>query len=282
MLRVEDLPVEDWQLGVATYTELGHSAVRAEHTYRRSGGGPNWQADSGGEVTYAFVSRDPVLAARAAQLDAAEKASGSQLPRQQRDEATVELGRLLGYPECCTRRFLTLERRGDNRAWPIESARATSGPGVFLLNNLGYAESVVPFFPCRYDCPEATRLMLPVWEHLAGSFPELAAELHRVLARVVLFAGWGRLLVLEAEPTAGGWRVLRADPGSAFRPEWRELPGTVVFEQQVAPRLLTGELLLPTSGRVEIGEAEKVLCENSGGEEWLVLDFTRDPLTLIR
>ena len=69
--------------------------------------------------------------------------------------AIVELGKLMGYPECCVQAFAAQTDRSNNTANRYHTlARTRSrGPLPWALNNL--AVTVCPFFPCSYTCNHA-------------------------------------------------------------------------------------------------------------------------------
>jgi hypothetical protein len=73
-------------------------------------------------------------------------------PEEQAPEHLRNLGRLLGYPECCVEGYLAnrLAGTGDTSGTPEERAArqiaGAAGPQAFWLKD---------FFPCRPDCPRA-------------------------------------------------------------------------------------------------------------------------------
>lgn len=92
-----------------------------------------------------------------------------------------ELGRLLGYPECCVEAFCSLERRWPNRR-PIQAAAERTERFEPRLNNLALDRFAwIAHFPCRYDCPRSLELANAAAEKLEQRAPGLARELDELL-----------------------------------------------------------------------------------------------------
>jgi len=92
-----------------------------------------------------------------------------------------ELGRLLGYPDCCVEPFCALERRWPNRL-PILAAAERTERFEPRLNNLALDRFAwIAHFPCRYDCPESLRLANAAAEALAARSPDLVRSIDALL-----------------------------------------------------------------------------------------------------
>ncbi|MEC9071077.1 MAG: hypothetical protein VX938_01805, partial [Myxococcota bacterium] len=98
------------------------------------------------------------------------------------DHDARELGRLLGYPDCCVEAFCALERRWPNRL-PILAAAERTERFEPRLNNLALDRFAwIAHFPCRYDCVESLALANAAAESLSARSPELVAALDELLA----------------------------------------------------------------------------------------------------
>jgi hypothetical protein len=74
-----------------------------------------------------------------------------------------EAGRLLRYPACCVEAFVTSPfAGGDDFAHLRRGLRATRTRPRWMLNAL-VDDALVPFHPCRLDCPVALRFAAGVW-----------------------------------------------------------------------------------------------------------------------
>ncbi|MCX4243662.1 DUF483 domain-containing protein [Paraliomyxa miuraensis] len=156
-----------------------------------------------------YISADPAAAARAAHLQADGDPSRS----------IGELGRLMGYPDCCVRAFASLDDRSNNsrnRHWT--AARTTeAGAWPWELNNLFVA--VIPFFPCSYRCSGAlahARATLVAAEREEAG---LTARLRAVLARPVLYFDHEHQVIVEGTADLAG-RVGRVQVRGASVPPW--------------------------------------------------------------
>jgi len=66
-----------------------------------------------------------------------------------------QVGKLMGYPECCTAAFAAMaDRSNDSENVYAVAKRECDHPHPLL--NLGIAH-LIPFYPCRMDCPDAIR-----------------------------------------------------------------------------------------------------------------------------
>ncbi len=144
-----------------------------------------------------YVSRDPALAEEAARIQAEGDPSAS----------LQALGALMGYPRCCVAAFAGQGDRSHN-TWNryATAARTGAGPWPAALNNL--FAMVAPFFPCRYDCPEAARWAEAVLAAVAAAEPAVAAGLKAALAHPVLYFDDAHQVVLDGH-LEDGWVVYR-------------------------------------------------------------------------
>ncbi|MBI4567623.1 MAG: hypothetical protein HY719_04415, partial [Planctomycetes bacterium] len=164
-----------------------------------NGGGGGHEA--GGVVYDLFIGRDAALVEEAARRYDSPRV----------EDAVERVGELLGYPACCRRAFAALEDRGDNTAVRLATAARTTGAYDWLLNNS--CVNLAPFYPCRYDCPEAARFARAVFDRLAEISPAYAARLRDMLRRPVLFFdAWRRLVFRGARLSPEGLRYARVEP----------------------------------------------------------------------
>ena len=105
----------------------------------------------------------------------------------------AELGRLLGFPQCCVEEFGVRLNRGVTRRLDrreahedfvaAECAVGASRRFVGRLNDLApdRRARIVTFYPCRYDCGAAAEYAGAVFAAAARSEPAFAAALRKAL-----------------------------------------------------------------------------------------------------
>ncbi|MEM9074728.1 MAG: hypothetical protein AAGE52_39900 [Myxococcota bacterium] len=108
--------------------------------------------------TFLYLADELAPLEKAARLESSASAS-------ERAQGCALLGRLLGYPECCQRRFLERLHRGVHQAAngeqahedfvAVEDALSHSGRCHARLAHLlrGGVAPLISHYPCRYDCP---------------------------------------------------------------------------------------------------------------------------------
>jgi hypothetical protein len=116
------------------------------------------------------------------------------------DEA---LGRLLGYPACCTSAFArnwreaVTEHQGDVVAVCIR--QSGPGPHDWRVNVLGryFGAEVIQHFPCHFDCAASLALAEQTRAVLAACEPSLHAWCEEVLNAPVLYTDTSGVAVLR-------------------------------------------------------------------------------------
>lgn len=167
-----------------------------------------------------------------------------------------EAGRLLGYPRCCVEAFATSPfPGGDDWSHFLRGLRATRRRPSWMLNALANL-ALVPFHPCRLDCPAASAFARGILRaQPLQSRPALRARLSAPTLRwsdrdVVLFDGaWTRGFVryrrfawnAGAPDVALRRRLVRAlSAGDSVSVEGATVSirgrGRDVFEASLAPR----------------------------------------------
>jgi hypothetical protein len=141
-----------------------------------------------------YLSRDPELARQAARLQADEDPTAH----------LAQLGALLGYPPCCVAAFAAQDDRANNTRNRYASAARTraQAPWPWPLNNLN--TRLLPFYPCRYECPLALAQAQTALGAMAESHPAMVAPLAEALALPVLYFEHDRQVILHGEATPDG------------------------------------------------------------------------------
>ncbi|MBW2462452.1 MAG: DUF483 domain-containing protein [Deltaproteobacteria bacterium] len=177
-------------------SSLGEEVHIERHVRRIARDGRDrWTDDrrSGEPAVELFVSRDRGLAKKTATLQLADPTRHAE-----------EIGELLGYPRCCVEAFTTQTGRADNSYDRLQVAARTDRRDrwPWELNDLAF--KVVPFYPCRYDCPAALVLARGV---LGALDSDLRARVERFLARPVLYFHDGEQLWLDGGTAAHADRL---------------------------------------------------------------------------
>jgi hypothetical protein len=181
------------------------------------------------------------------------------------------LGRLLGYPACCSAAFA--------RAWP--EARQNHGGEVanVMLRRLprawaggfGWETNIfgrylgveaIQHFPCDLNCAETVRLARRNQKVLAALWPEDAGQLNRLAAPVLYTEQAGVFLFPGAsvEETDGGGATMSFEAGS------------VVSTQ---PEGELAKSIDACGGRLA-ADGRRVVVGDSSLDGWL-MDFSREP-----
>ena len=159
-----------------------------------------------GDATLLYVARELGVADALSEVEArilpgARRARG----RDAADAAHRELGRLLGYPACCVEAFVERARAGVTRGKggvaraelvvATEDAASRTERFFARLNvMLRGRRALIPFDPCRFDCPIALRWAGAVLDAQRARRPESAAALSDALLEPVRLAADGTLL----------------------------------------------------------------------------------------
>lgn len=151
-----------------------------------------------------LVGADPLALARLAELERAERAAWRTqggLPG-----SAEEIGRLLGFPECCRRAFLDIGTE-QNRNLTLRALRHSERCD-WRLNQLSPGVvSLISWAPCRYDCAASLAFASALFELLQQYSPTQAAEIREYLARPRLFWDMRRQLVVDGRIEPDGCTV---------------------------------------------------------------------------
>ncbi len=236
-----ELPLDDGAAGAALRWLL-RAFPGTLGTWRR----PAWGE---GRFVEIFLSRDRALAQRAEEVAAF---LDRRPPGPQSLEADLELGRLLGYPACCSQAFIRVGSVTTSGFEWLRVRRLLEGSGASHT----FLPLLVPWVPCALDCP-ATRRYLETLLTDPAAAPWLdrwGAGFGR--APGVPWRQWGDLPVLQFLKRPGDFVVLRP-LGHLNHP----FPYQVVAAATADPRLealLQGDTLALEPGllRVEAGGRE--------------------------
>lgn len=279
VLRLEDIPVHETETTLAPFIESSCHYVLAEENYTRNSYDPNWRSLKAGEsaLTYAFIARSEEDVRLAKELDAVEKLSGSKVDDDTRRKATIALGQLYGYPECCTEAFLEIDNRGDNRQWPKWIAAHSEGNYPFFMNNLQYFETMLYFFPCRYDCPKAIGRIRQLYQHLQMTTPNFADSLNEALRSFVLYVSWYQYLLFDGQMSPSGELQYTAvrHPGQ-YRKGLLKDEQYCDFILMLLGAVQVGNRIQVKNNSLEIYNDDKKLAKFilANSFRWWLLDFT--------
>lgn len=139
-----------------------------------------------------------------------------------REEAAVrtrELGRLLGYPDCCVAAFTDrmVYRPGERTVNDdYRSARDAQVPAPrWPLNGFlrRWGAFVVSFEPCRFDCPAALRFARALLAGIGGFDPQAVHALRRKLTWDIAIDASGARAAVRFAPDG------TVESAAAFHPE---------------------------------------------------------------
>ncbi len=191
----------------------GGGPVHVERRERRVevGAQDAWvdRRDRGEPRVELYVAREAELARRAARLQA-EGDPSAQLR---------QMGALMGYPPCCVEAFAAQDDRANNTRNRYATAGRTRAPGPWPWELANLSVMLLPFYPCRYDCPAALAQARAALGELERAHPGAAARLRAGLGRPVLYFDHDHQLVFDGAVEADGAVRHRgvAVPGPASR-----------------------------------------------------------------
>lgn len=164
------------------------------------------QVDFGGGPLFVLcIARDRMKAEALRDAEQELLASNGAADPQRLSVLHRQVGRLLGYPDCCVEAFVGRVRMdlqcppGELRwSLPFQAAREARGASnLARLNNLRLGEGVgyISFEPCRYDCADALRVADSMADAAALIDPPSREAMDQVLH--------GDLVLGAAGPRAG-------------------------------------------------------------------------------
>ena len=182
-----------------------------------------------GTAIHLFFSRDD-SADRAADLERRFSAAEAGRGGMGANVFAHDLGRLLGYPDCCIEAFAAAGKDAST-ADLLAAAQARSASFDWRLNCVDPRSPVtlIPHLPCRFDCAPSVALADRVLAALPALFPFLGGATRRLLSRtallfdndVALFDG-----TADADGLGISYRSVDAPlarpgvPGSSARDAW--------------------------------------------------------------
>lgn len=147
-----------------------------------------------------------------------------------------EMGRALGYPECCIEAFVA---SGPNATTDDlhRQAHARSHAFRWPLNCLDPASPfpLIPHVPCRFDCGPSLAMARAVFDRLDRLFPGLRGTAETLLGRPVLVLGrsWAAAITGDVVEAPGTVDYVAVD---RLGPPWPGRRGREVFEALVLGR----------------------------------------------
>ena len=181
--ELEDARRRGWQVVVAAgeYT-FAHRSADITH--------------AGGSHYTAFIGEKRALE-QARELELLERRGSGE----ERREAVRELGRLLGYPPCCTAAYLSQSEQSESASFARLFAEgphrsACAGNNLFVLSH-----SLISHFPCSMACPFSAEIARAGWHAMASTSPECAEALLALISAPIQV--WDRYRFLITHPSAG-------------------------------------------------------------------------------
>lgn len=204
----------------------------------------------GAPWTILYGARENAIAAALQELE------GRQFNLQEPEYSKVqrEIGRLLGFPDCCVKAFCQRlhppETAGGVTNYPLDdaylaTAHAWTEKAAARLNPLLFGEQtyLISFEPCSFRCPEALRVADAIAGAVSAHHPEALARLDHALAVPIAVHPSGARARLVLERTHKKIYIQTATP-------IRRVHGEPIPEayKQIAGSLIGAEI--GTDGRV--------------------------------
>jgi hypothetical protein len=145
--------------------------------------------DGWDETLESFDAADP--GARQAMFVGRDRAQVEEAVAREMEKSDDDLGRLLGYPRCCTEAFLETSRQRRNMELYAAALGRTRGRCHPRLNGLDFAVfHYISWSPCSFDCPLSIRYADAVAARLTPRHGAFVEGVDRAL-------GAGRLVLLD-------------------------------------------------------------------------------------
>jgi len=115
----------------------------------------------------------------------------------QRRYAIQRIGRLLGYPKCCTKTFSELNVYVDDKTTNIKIKNRTRGKFNWLLNNLISPYTLIDFYPCSYNCKNAINYAQNMLNLVSRSNPNKKKMIRQYLNNVILYFNFNNYIIFD-------------------------------------------------------------------------------------
>jgi hypothetical protein len=145
-----------------------------------------------------------------ASLDELRRAHGAIIEHRGDSTVMLAVGRILGYPACCSDAFVGHLHQGqdDNQQLELAPFRRRAAPLPPLNNRITLPGALFSHHLCTPDCAATEALAGALLGRLESLLPGAAARLVEKLRRPLLFAGYDRRVVYtEAQATSEGYEV---------------------------------------------------------------------------
>ncbi|MCC6554565.1 MAG: hypothetical protein IT372_16420 [Polyangiaceae bacterium] len=132
-------------------------------------------------------------------------------------EINRDLGRLLGYPRCCTDAFVSLDEPDQDEALSATAAR-TRGAGSALLNALDlHVFHFIPWCPCTFTCAYSLRYASRLEDLVRPHFSRFLRLIRGALSGARIYLHDEVQLSLEGEAQGGAFWPTRVAPTARDR-----------------------------------------------------------------
>ncbi|MCK5334145.1 MAG: hypothetical protein KAJ24_06520, partial [Candidatus Aenigmarchaeota archaeon] len=115
---------------------------------------------------------------------------------------TVSIGMLLGYPACCTKHYMSVNKKYDIASTPyflwdrvLHSYWNTKGTPSFYLNKIYFGEPyyLIFHFPCSYDCKKSIAIAKKTLALMESEDPLFAQKIVSRLKLPALYSAYSTL-----------------------------------------------------------------------------------------
>lgn len=183
-IKRQAIPADELDETAAFYSKLGLVVIKYPEIFYLDRYDNYVSEESGGrKCGILIIAREKQFAERMFELSKAERQESPD-----KKPLIREIGKLLGYPACCTEFFLNTENTYDNNMLPVRTLLNTRGRLNPLLNRIG--EYVfISHIPCGYNCKNSGKIARVVFDEIRNEYGQDTADkmLAANSARVVYF-----------------------------------------------------------------------------------------------
>lgn len=164
VIRVSNMDAQTTRAELERYRGLGYHAAPCHAAYSFDEDGL-YQFDGDGTLFYIFASASEASLAEMLEVDRAQKTDPDGAHKL---DHALEVGRLLGYPACCTRSYASFSVNPHQTTFQLRPYQATTG---HALPHVHPTMRLLGHFPCSLGCETTNARHGAILEAMAERLP---------------------------------------------------------------------------------------------------------------
>lgn len=180
VIRVSNMDAEATRRELERYRALGYHAAPCHAAYHFDEGGL-YDFEGEGTLFYIFASASKASLDEMLEVDRLQK---TDMDAAHKLDHALEVGRLLGYPACCTRFYASFEVNPHQTTFQLRPYQATTGP---ILPWVHPTMRLLGHFACSLGCQVTNGTHRAILDAMAERLPEFHAWVEPAFRYPVLF-----------------------------------------------------------------------------------------------